>query len=213
MQLPPAQHLPGYQLLPPSLNPSATWTSPPSLHQKGSHLLLQPIGPRQLLRKVGSITRPTTRSPPSSVRMVKEWGPPERNDFEHFVQRSVSNRELPNRSGEPIPERRAKSATPSPMPKPKNNSEFVAWGEYTGTGKDQEFIAWKKRQIGEESPRTKRDIERKQSSSATSSEKGKENRSPTSPNSQQGTNDRDKANQPPARQFTPTNKGWKKGKP
>lgn len=62
------------------------------------------------------------------------------------------------------------------MPKPKVNSEFVAWGEYLGTGKDEAFVAWKKRQIGEADPTYKTKADVRQPTDATPKDKDKENK-------------------------------------
>ena len=208
MQLPPARFLPRYTLLPASHAPSAALSGAPSEQLRGNLLSLQQIQPHRVFRKFKPTLKSTTCPGPAETRMSKRWGSPEPNDFETFLHRSISNQETPKREIERIPERTAKSATPSPMPKPKIKSDFVAWGEYTGNGKDEDFIAWKKRQLGEMDPANKDRTTRDQDCRSQSADRAKENKVPSQRTSPQSN---DSANKSPQRKLASGKNAVKKG--
>jgi hypothetical protein len=108
--------------------------------------------------------------------MSAEWQTPEQNPFESFIARTTSNRTPPKQTSKSLPSSPSKHVNTSPMPKPKTKSEFVAWGEYIGTGKDKDLVAWKKRQIGEEDQTHKSEMDIRQTANATPSDKDKENK-------------------------------------
>ena len=169
------------------------------------------VEPSRFIRRFKPSIKSTFDQLPARNSMSKRWGSPEPNDFENFLHRSISDQETPKREVERMPKRTAKSATPSPMPRPKTNSDFVAWGEYTGNGKDEDLVAWKKRQLGEAEPASKDWTTGDKTGFGQSADRAKENKAPSRQASPQSTRSKAKQDQPTSRQSSTGTKTVKKG--